>query len=66
MRGIKSKAKDFIKNMNLLWTCESTLYECFLKEREILEKYKDKRVFLKWSTELFNENVLPIKLDNLN
>lgn len=64
MRGIKSKAKGFIKSMSLLWTCESTLYECFLKEKEILEKNKDKRVFLKWSTELFNEDILPLKLDN--
>lgn len=65
MRGIKSKAKGFIKHMDLLWSVEGTLYECFLKEREILENNKDKRVFLKWSTELFNKNVLPLKLDNL-
>jgi len=66
MRGIKSKAGSFIKRMDLLWSVEGTLYECFLKERQILEKNKDKRVFLKWSTELFSENILPLKLDNLH
>jgi len=66
MRGIKCKAKDFIKNMDLIWTIEDTLYNCFKKEQEILEKYKDSRVYFKWSTELFNKNVLPIKLDKLD
>lgn len=66
MRGIRSKAKNFIKSMDLLWTCEDTLYNCFKKEQELLEKYKEDRVFLKWSTELFSKDVLPIKLDKLN
>lgn len=66
MQGIRCKAKGFIINMDLLWTCEDTLYNCFKKEQEILEKYKNKRVFLKWSTELFSENILPIKLNLLN
>lgn len=66
MRGIKCKAKNFVKSMDLLWSCEDTLYNCFKKEQEILNKYSNKRVFLKWSTELFSENVIPIKLNNLN
>jgi len=66
MRGIKCKAGGFIKTMDLLWTIEDTLYSCFKKEQEILEKYKENRVFFKWSTEIFNKNILPIKLSNLN
>lgn len=66
MRGIKCKAQGFIKTMDLLWSMEDTLYNCFKKEQEILEKYKENRVFFKWSTEIFNKNILPIKLENLN
>lgn len=66
MRGIKCKAGSFIKSMDLLWTSEDTLYNCFKKEQEILEKYKDNRVYFKWSTELFDKNVLPIQLNKLN
>jgi hypothetical protein len=66
MRGIKCNAKGFIKKIDILWTIEDTLYNCFLKEQEILNNYKDKRVFMKFSTELFNENILPIKLNQLN
>lgn len=66
MRGIKSNAKGFIKNIHILWTIEDTLYNCFKKEQEILSTYKNNRVFMKFSTELFNENILPIKLNQLN
>lgn len=66
MRGIKCKARSFIKSMDLLWTSEDTLYNCFKKEQEILEKFKDDRVYFKWSTELFDKNVLPIQLNRLN
>jgi len=64
--GIKSKSNGFIKSIDILWSVEDTLYNCFKKEQEILEKYKDKRTFFRWSTELFTENILPIKLEYLN
>lgn len=66
MRGIKCKAKGFVKSMDLLWTSENTLYNCFKKEQEILSKFKDNRVYLKWSTELFDRNILPLELNKLN
>lgn len=66
MRGIKCKAKGFIKKIDILWTIEDTLYNCFKKEQEILNKYQENRVFMKFSTELFDKDILPIKLNQLN
>lgn len=66
MRGIKSHSKGFIKKLDIVWCIEDTLYNCFKKEQEILEKYKENRVFFPFSTELFNKNILPIKLNQLN
>lgn len=66
MRGIKCNSKGFIKKIDILWTIEDTLYNCFKKEQEILNKYQENRVFMKFSTELFNKNILPIKLNQLN
>lgn len=66
MRGIKCNSKGFIKKIDILWTIEDTLYNCFKKEQEVLNKYQENRVFMKFSTELFDKNILPIKLNHLN
>lgn len=66
MRGIKCNAKGFIKKIDILWTIEDTLYNCFKKEQEILNKYQENRIFMKFSTELFNKNIIPIRLNQLN
>lgn len=66
MRGIKCNSKGFIKNIDILWTIEDTLYNCFKKGQEILNKYQEHRVFMKFSTELFDKDILPIKLNQLN
>ena len=65
MRGIKCKSKGFIKSMDLLWTIEDTLYNCFRKEQALIETHKADRVYFKWSTETFNKNILPLKISNL-
>ena len=62
IKNIKHKSKGFIKNIDLIWFYEDTLYNCYKKEQEILEKYKDNRVYFKFSTEIFNKNILPLKL----
>jgi hypothetical protein len=66
LRGIRCSAKNTIKKLDLLWSVEDTLYNCFKKEQKILEKYSNFRVKTDWSTELFNFNVLPLKLTNLD
>lgn len=66
MRGIKSKSKGFIRKLDLIWSLEDTLYNCFIKEQEILEKYESERIYFKWSTEIFKSNILSFKLENLD
>ena len=62
IKGIKCKSKKEVKLVEILWTSEDTLLRCYNKEQRILRKFKDKRVSTSWSKELFNFNVLPIKL----
>jgi hypothetical protein len=57
-KSLKSKSKGFIKNYNIIHTERMSLYEAFLKEESILEKFSDKRTYTKWTTELFTEDVL--------
>lgn len=52
--SIKSKSKNF----DIIYTEEMSLYDAFLKEESILNEYSNKRVFTKWTTELFSEDVL--------
>lgn len=56
--SIKSKSKGYIKNFDIIYTEEMSLYDAFLKEESILNEYSNKRVFTKWTTELFSEDVL--------
>lgn len=57
-RSIKSKSKGSIRNYEILHTENMTLYEAFLKEQHLLDKHYSKRVFTKWTTELFSEDIL--------
>ena len=57
-KSLKSKSKGFIKNYNIIHTEKMSLYDAFLKEESILEKFSDKRTYTKWTTELFSEDVL--------
>lgn len=57
-KSLKSKSKGFIKNYNIIYTEKMSLYDAFLKEESILQKFSDKRTYTKWTTELFNEDVL--------
>jgi len=59
VKGLKNKSKGFIKSIEVVWIKEDTLYNCFLKEQEILNKYSNQRTYFKWSTELFKSNILP-------
>lgn len=55
--GIKCKAKNLIANIKSISIKEATLYECFKWEQQILNDNSKQRVFLPWSSEVFNTNI---------
>jgi len=59
-KGIISKAKRFNEKIVIetvkVW--DKNLYDCFREEQEILNKYKKDRVYRRWSTELFDRDIL--------
>ena len=57
-KSLKSKSKGFIKNYDIIYTEEISLYDAFLKEEYILNKFSENRTYTKWTTELFNKDVL--------
>ena len=57
-KSLKSKSKGFIKNYDIIYTEEMSLYNAFLKEEYILNKFSENRTYKKWTTELFNKDVL--------
>jgi hypothetical protein len=58
IKSLKSKSNGHIKKINVLFYEKMKLFDSFVTENEILTKYSDFRVFTKWSTELFNHNIL--------
>lgn len=52
---IKAKSQAEVE---ILQTHECLLLTAYLVEQDILEKFKDVRVYRRWSTELFSEDVL--------
>ena len=59
IQALKTKAKSFGINIDIDEVCSKTytLYEAFKIEQYILETYTEQRIFTKWSTELFKENI---------
>lgn len=57
VRGIKSKGKDTIKKIKILNIKESTLQEVYEYEQLLLQEFKDNRIFMGFSTELFNIDI---------
>ena len=59
IKGLKSKAKSFGEEINIeiINTKKIDLYDAFIFEQNILKKNKEKRVYKKWSTELFNVDI---------
>jgi hypothetical protein len=55
MRALKSMSKCEIE---ILQTYESTLGDCFNIEQRILSEHAGSRVYRRWSTELFEIDVL--------
>jgi hypothetical protein len=66
IKGIKSKSKRLVHNVDVVWVIEASLYKCYLKEQELLTRYASVRCFTDWSNELFSENVLPLKLSSIS
>lgn len=62
IKSAKSKARRYneIIEIDLVYSENATLYECFIKEQSILNQFNYCRVFKPWSTELFSQNVLNI------
>lgn len=59
-KGIISKAKKYnyiIKTIDVLQLVETTLYEAFIKEQDIINKNLKYRKITKWSTELFSKDL---------
>jgi hypothetical protein len=56
--SIKSKAKKNFEDLEILKSFETTLENAFTIEQKILEKYTEYRIHRRWSTELFNKDVL--------
>lgn len=67
MAGLKSKSRNCgvdITECECLEYIDMTLYEAYLAEQSILSKFKEFRVYTKWSTELFKCNILENGLTN--
>ena len=58
IKSLKSKSKGFIRKVEILFEKEMKLIDSYNMEYEILNKYIDYRVYKKWSTEIFNRDVL--------
>lgn len=58
IKSLKSRSKGFIKDVEILFENEMKLIDSYNMECEILSKYIDYRIYRKWSTEIFNKNVL--------
>lgn len=54
IESIKYKSK---KQIIKIFLKNDTLYDCYILEQEILQKFNYCRVYRSWSTELFNENI---------
>jgi hypothetical protein len=58
IKSIKSKSNGHIKKIKLLFSEKMSLFDSFKIENNILTEHNEFRVFTKWSTELFNYNIL--------
>lgn len=63
IRYLKSKAKTCgqLLTFQILEVLPLPLYDCFKTEQKILTIFKDRRLFRKWSTELFSIDILQNK-----
>jgi hypothetical protein len=57
IKGIKSKAKGEIEQIEKTYAKSGTLYECFIIEQKILNDFSSSRIFKPWSTELFSIDI---------
>lgn len=60
LKGIKSKCKSkkYIVKIEVLQTLQDTLYNCFKLEQYILNTYSEYRSPRRWSTEIFDQDIL--------
>lgn len=58
VKSLKSRSKGFIKNVEILFEKEMKLIDSYNTESKILNDNTDNRIYKKWSTELFNKNIL--------
>jgi hypothetical protein len=60
IKGLSSKARSFNNHAvpEIIDQHECTLLQAFTAEQNILKTYSERRLYTKWSTELFDSNVL--------
>lgn len=61
MRSLKSRISKFgykLSEYKCLKKLAMPLFDAYRIEQMILEEFKEERIFLKWSTELFRCNIL--------
>ncbi len=58
IKSLKSRSKGFIETVEILYEKEMDLYEAYKKENSILKENSDFRVYRRWSTEIFNKDIL--------
>jgi hypothetical protein len=58
IKSLKSRSKGFIKSVEILFEKEMKLIDSYNTESKILNDNIDNRIYKKWSTELFNKNIL--------
>jgi hypothetical protein len=54
---LRSKSKGQIKTIRIIKELPNTLFNCYTKEQELLEEFKEHRIYRRWSTELFDINI---------
>lgn len=57
LRSLKNKSKNFIKNICIVCTFELPLSKAFNIEQRVLREQECNRVYYKWSTELFKQDI---------
>lgn len=58
IKGLVSKSKGIIEEVEILQEITVPLYEAYQLEQKVLSDFSPYRIYTFWSTELFNRNVL--------
>jgi len=65
IKSLKCKSNKQFSKFEIIWSIQDTLYNCYLKEQEILKLHSNERIYMDISTELFNKDVLSFELKHI-